>query len=163
MVTSPKGIEPEKDYAGEDQQHTQTRDPSSRQRRRPTKTRPYLSKSNKYLVMSPRWGSTPRFTNWLTASRNVTSTLTVDRASWELQLWEDDSWERGQFGNPEEGERPLFEAATEQRLVKTLYPVVKVIFGVCNSLRLSQLFVVTFSKCPINPITNPNPVFSHTQ
>jgi hypothetical protein len=26
---------------------------------------------------------------------------------------------RGQFGNPEEGERPLLEAATRQRLVKT--------------------------------------------
>jgi hypothetical protein len=25
---------------------------------------------------------------------------------------------RGQFGNPEEGERPPLEAATEQRLVK---------------------------------------------
>jgi hypothetical protein len=26
---------------------------------------------------------------------------------------------RGQFGNPEEGKRPPFEAATKQRLVKT--------------------------------------------
>jgi hypothetical protein len=26
---------------------------------------------------------------------------------------------RGQFGNPEEGERPPFEAVTRQRLVKT--------------------------------------------
>jgi hypothetical protein len=28
-----------------------------------------------YLVMSPRWGSTPRQTDWLTVSRNVTLTL----------------------------------------------------------------------------------------
>jgi hypothetical protein len=27
---------------------------------------------------------------------------------------------RGQFGNPEEGERPLLEASTKQRLVKTV-------------------------------------------
>jgi hypothetical protein len=27
---------------------------------------------------------------------------------------------RGQFGNPEEGERPLLEVATKQRLVKTV-------------------------------------------
>jgi hypothetical protein len=40
--------------------------PFSRQRGRPTKTRPYLSKSNKYLVMSPRRGSTLRLTDWLT-------------------------------------------------------------------------------------------------
>jgi hypothetical protein len=31
---------------------------------------------NTYLVMSPRWGSTPRLTDWLTVSRNVTSTST---------------------------------------------------------------------------------------
>jgi hypothetical protein len=36
--------------------------------------------------------------------------------------------------------------------------VIIVIFGVCNSERMSQLFAV---KCSINPITNPNPVYSH--
>jgi hypothetical protein len=34
--------------------------------------------------------------------------------------------------------------------------VVTVIFGVCNSVRLSWLFVVTFCKCLVNPITNKN-------
>jgi hypothetical protein len=38
-----------------------------------------VSNSNKYLVMSPRWGSTPRLTHRLTVSRNVT--LTMDRQS----------------------------------------------------------------------------------
>jgi hypothetical protein len=52
-------------------------DPSSRQRGCPTKTRPQLSNSNKYLVISPRWGSTPRLTDWLTVSRNVTLTFWV--------------------------------------------------------------------------------------
>jgi hypothetical protein len=32
---------------------------------------------HKYLIMSPRWGSTPRLTDWLTVSRNVTLTLTL--------------------------------------------------------------------------------------
>jgi hypothetical protein len=40
--------------------------------------------------------------------------------------------------------------------------VVTVIFGVCNSVRLS-LFVVTLCKCPINSVTNPSLVSSHTQ
>jgi hypothetical protein len=46
----------------------------------------------------------------------------------------------GQFGNPEEGERPLLEAATKQRIVWTEYficAVFTVISGVCNSMRLS--------------------------
>jgi hypothetical protein len=64
------------DYAGEHQQHTQKTDPSSRQIGRPTRTRPYLSKSNKYLVMSRRWGSILRLTDRLTVSHNVTVTLT---------------------------------------------------------------------------------------
>jgi hypothetical protein len=45
-------------------QRIQKTDSSSRQRGRPTKTRPKLSKSSKYLVMSPTWGSTPRLTEW---------------------------------------------------------------------------------------------------
>jgi hypothetical protein len=36
---------------------------------------------NKYLVMSPRRGSTPRQTDWLTVSRKVTLTLTLRLAS----------------------------------------------------------------------------------
>jgi hypothetical protein len=41
--------------------------------------------------------------------------------------------------------------------------VVTAIFGVCNSVRLSYLFVVTFCKCSINPITNPKPVYNHSK
>jgi hypothetical protein len=72
MVASPKGLGPEN--AGKGQ-----RGSSSRQRRRPTKTRPQLSNRIKYLVMSPRWGSIPRLTDWLTVSCNVTLTLTLTR------------------------------------------------------------------------------------
>jgi hypothetical protein len=39
-VARSKGLGPEKDCAGEDQQHIQKTDPFSRQRGRPTKTRP---------------------------------------------------------------------------------------------------------------------------
>jgi hypothetical protein len=40
--------------------------------------------------------------------------------------------------------------------------VVTAIFGACNSVRLSQLFVVAFCKCSINPTINPKPVYSHS-
>jgi hypothetical protein len=39
--------------------------------------------------------------------------------------------------------------------------VVTVIFGVCNSVTLAQLFLVTFCKCSIHLITNPSPVYSY--
>jgi hypothetical protein len=41
-----------------------------------------LRKINKYLVMSPRRGSTPRQTDWLTVSFNVTLTLILNRGSY---------------------------------------------------------------------------------
>jgi hypothetical protein len=42
MVARSKGLGPEKDCTGEGQQHIQKTDPSSRQRGRPTKTRPLI-------------------------------------------------------------------------------------------------------------------------
>jgi hypothetical protein len=45
-----------------------------------------------------------------------------------------------------EGERPPLEAATKQRILKTeefICTAVTVMFIVCNSVRLSYLFVVT--------------------
>jgi hypothetical protein len=48
--------------------------------RAPHKNRIVLPNSNKHLVMSPRWGSTPRLTDWLTVSRYVPLTLTVQLA-----------------------------------------------------------------------------------
>jgi hypothetical protein len=55
MVTSPTGLGPESDCAGEGQQQLQTTDPSSRQRGRPKSTNPQLSDNNKDLAVSPRW------------------------------------------------------------------------------------------------------------
>jgi hypothetical protein len=78
MVASPKGLGSEKECASKGQQHIPKTDSSSRQRGRPTKTRLYLSNSNKYLITSPRWWldtETYWLTDWLTVSRNVTLTL----------------------------------------------------------------------------------------
>jgi hypothetical protein len=47
------------------------------------------------------------------------SQRTAEISRCELLLLETGSWGRGQFGNPEEGERPLLEASAEQRLMKT--------------------------------------------
>jgi hypothetical protein len=46
---------------------------SSRQRGRPTCTKPQLSECNKYLILGPRWGLTLRLTGRLTVvDLNVT-------------------------------------------------------------------------------------------
>jgi hypothetical protein len=62
MVTSAKGLRPETDYADEGQQHIkrQTR-PLVREGAPEKQAR--TCQSNKYLVKSPRWGSTPRLTD----------------------------------------------------------------------------------------------------
>jgi hypothetical protein len=70
--------------------------------------------------MSPRWGSTPRLTDLLTVSRNVT--LTVNQfASWkpvnstrELQLKGVSQWGKEPLDTEAEDATPL-EAATKQR------------------------------------------------
>jgi hypothetical protein len=85
-----KGLGPEKDCVGKIQQHIQKTDPSSRQRGRPRKQdRNCQIVIAKYLVMSPRWSSTPRLTDWLTVSRNVTLTLTWESTDGAMiQLWD---------------------------------------------------------------------------
>jgi hypothetical protein len=49
--------------------------------RTPHKKQNRNSNSNKYLAMSPKWGSTLKFTDWLTVSRNASLTLTVSRVN----------------------------------------------------------------------------------
>jgi hypothetical protein len=44
-----------------------------------------------------------------------------------------------------------------QQTEEIMYGVVTVIFGVCNLVRLSWLFLVAFCNCSVNPMTNPNP------
>jgi hypothetical protein len=71
------------------------------------------------------------------------------RLSRELLLLEAGSWGRGQFGNPEEGERPPLEVATKQRPVKTVTDWEDL---VCPIVKCSN----ELYKCQINPITNTN-------
>jgi hypothetical protein len=55
----------------------QMTDPSSRQRGRPTSTKPQLSNNNKNLFLGPRWGLKPGLTGQLTIGRIVALTLTL--------------------------------------------------------------------------------------
>jgi hypothetical protein len=76
------------------------------------------------------------------------------------------SWGRGQFGNPEEGERPPLKAAAKQRLVRTVTDWEDLvchilICEVCRTVTAWSLLVVTGCKSTINPITNPNLISSH--
>jgi hypothetical protein len=43
----------------------------------------------------------------------------MEKTYCSCEKWETGSWGWGQYGNPEEEERPLLEAATKQRLVKS--------------------------------------------
>jgi hypothetical protein len=55
MVSSFKGLGPEKDCAGKGQQHIQKTDPSTRQRGHPKSRNRQLSDNNQDLVVSPKW------------------------------------------------------------------------------------------------------------
>jgi hypothetical protein len=76
MVARSKGLGPEKHCAGEDRQHIQKTDPSSRQRGRPTKQDRNSQTIINIWSWAPDGGSTPRLTDWPTVSRNVTLTMT---------------------------------------------------------------------------------------
>jgi hypothetical protein len=65
IVTSAAWLGPKNDCAGEDQQQFQPADPFSRQRERPTPTKPQLSHSNKNLLERPLWVLENK-TDWLT-------------------------------------------------------------------------------------------------
>jgi hypothetical protein len=83
----------------------------------------------------------------------------------ELLLWKAGSCGMGIVENPEEGERPMLEAAAKQQLVK---PVTGWKDLVCPLLicevgtTVRFLLVVTIVKISINSNTNPNPVYIHS-
>jgi hypothetical protein len=58
------------------------------------------------------------------------------------------------------------EAVTRQRLVKLQQTedLVRAVVDcrVCELVTALQLLVVTICKCSVNPITIPNPIYSHT-
>jgi hypothetical protein len=101
--------------------------------------------------MSLRWGSTPRRTDRLTVGRNVTLTLTEFRVrsrrlvSSEVGL----RWSPAcQDVSPEAEERPPLEATWLRTLICVWWWFVRCSHELC--------------KCPINPIINPKPVYSHS-
>jgi hypothetical protein len=77
MVACTKGLGPEKDCAGKGQQYIkrQTR-PLVREVASQKQDRNFQTVINIWDI-NPRWGSTPRLTDWLTVSRRVTLTLTL--------------------------------------------------------------------------------------
>jgi hypothetical protein len=69
-------------------------------------------------------------------------------------------------GAGEKGERPPFDAATSQRLAKTVTDrkdlvCLIVICEMCRTVSAYSLLVVTSCKCSIKPITNSSLVCSH--
>jgi hypothetical protein len=111
------------------------------------------------------WDTEPRITVLTRASSKLAACQLV---SWDLQLWQ----LRIRLLRPgrvrEPRERRTFAAGSRYQATVSedwedfVYSVVTLIYGVCNSVRLSYLFVVTFCKYLINPITNPNPVYRHS-
>jgi hypothetical protein len=61
------------------------------------------------------------------------------------EKWEAGTWGLGQFGNPEERTSAIesrYQVTASKDWEDFMCAVVTVIFGVCNSVRLSQLFIV---------------------
>jgi hypothetical protein len=167
MVSSPKGLEYKKDYAVEGQQHIQNTDAYSRQRGRPTKTRPncqrviniwsWAAYGARHQDLLIDWQSVAFVGELMSLVRWL-----LELNYCELLLLQAGSWGWGQFGNPEERERLSLEAATRQRLVKTVRDwedavCHTVICGVCRRVRAQSLLVVTSCKIPIDPVPNLNP------
>jgi hypothetical protein len=87
--------------SGRESQGTRTRDrlrwqePAAYTKDRPTLSSERAPHKNgdvtvKHLVISTRWGSTPKLTDWLTVSRNVTLILTLNRRRQKRksQIWD---------------------------------------------------------------------------
>jgi hypothetical protein len=71
MATSPKGLGPKIDYAGECQQHIQKSDPSSRERGRPQKQGRNCQRQINNWSQAPDECFIPRQTGRLTVGRNM--------------------------------------------------------------------------------------------
>jgi hypothetical protein len=81
MVTSPKGLGPKKDYAGECQQHIQKTDPSFRHRGRPQKQGRNCQRLINIWSWAPDGCFIPRQTGRLTAGRNIRLRLRLAESS----------------------------------------------------------------------------------
>jgi hypothetical protein len=116
-----------------------------------TMTARVQQKNNNWLWTSR--GLAPRRTDW--RQPPVVVLLWESVQTYSCEKWEAGSWDRGQFGNPEEGERPPLEAATKQRPAKTE--------EILCVLKLQwSLECVTQWDCRSYECKCPNPVYSHT-
>jgi hypothetical protein len=79
--------------------------------------------------------------------------VSQERVCRQTISWEAGTWGWGQFGNPQKGEYPLLEAATKQRSEDCDWE---------HYLLFVWQWYVSVLKQPINLITNPNPVHSHS-
>jgi hypothetical protein len=116
----------------------------------------------KYLVMSPKWGSTPRLTDWLNDRQSQCDFDFDFTRVLRLQLEEQEFCVRWppacEDVSPTAEERPLLEDVTKQRSEDHDWEH--------RSLCDSDLWSVITScvwKCQIDPITNPNPVYSQSR
>jgi hypothetical protein len=108
-------------------------------------------------------GSTPRHTDWLSALKlwlwKLLNHLKV-AVVWSNNLVANSS------GNQKKENVRSFKLLSlpsngSEHWKDILCAVATVMFGMCNSAGLSQLFAVTGVKCPINPVTERNLVSSH--
>jgi hypothetical protein len=113
--------------------------------------------------MRPRWGSTPRQTDWLTVSRNLTLLCSATKSVLCGSLWRNESAGREPpfrvDVSAEAEEFPLLEAVTKERLVKTQ----KIGKGLEAWLRIVEIggdavvtstYELRIKKWSINPISN---------
>jgi hypothetical protein len=86
MVTSQKGLGPQKTTLARTSSIYKRQSRHLARKGAPEKQNHKCQKSNKYLAMSPRWGSIQGFIDWLTISLNVTLTLTITYGSTRTYL-----------------------------------------------------------------------------
>jgi hypothetical protein len=88
--------------------------------------------------------------------------MQVFRVSWP-RIAMTEAWR--QFGNPKERECPPLEAVTRGMVKTQLTENLVCAVGNCRVFEIAivlQVLVVMSCKCPINPLTNTNPIYSHT-
>jgi hypothetical protein len=66
--------------------------------------------------------------------------------SYNFEKWQADSCVQGEFGNPEEHVESSYQATVIEDWEDFIYFVVAVNFGVCNSVKLSYLILITNVK-----------------
>jgi hypothetical protein len=124
--------------------------------------------------MSPRWGSTPNLTDWLTDWPSVAMWLWLcEFGGWKpVSSAREMQWDRRQSertGSREHGGWGIYgigshyqtttgdDTADWEGLVRAA-----VNCRICELALALELLIATISKCSIDPSTNPKPVYSHS-